>query len=954
MGETSDALSHVNAIHLAPPALSGQLGDFRLIRELGRGGMGVVFEAESFIDERLVALKVLPGTTHDEKARQRFIREGRLASKLNHENTVYVFGTHDFDGTLAISMELVPGGNLDESVKENGPLSVAKAVSAARDIINALDAADRLGISHRDVKPSNCFVAVDGSIKLGDFGLSRLNQEGGDGRITSTGVVLASPAFASPEQLLGEPTDRRSDMYAVGATMYYLLTGALPYSGKEQLNVLAAVMQGVSVPVKQYRSDVPDALAQLIARCMARDAEQRFASYDELRTALARSVPATGQPAGLSRRTICFVVDVFLMFLPFVIAARVQQGSSGFPGLEVLALIWALMFPGVSHGFFDATPGMRVTRIQVVRRDGSRVGGRRGTLRFFAVLAGCVFVISGAQSLASALPIVQALPPLFAWTPLVPLAVCLRLTRGLAAPHDLLFSTIVVRTDSPSLPTSSSPTSATASDARGGGTRSLGPFDLHGLAFTRPDGTGVYHAVDRLMRRSVLVHCVADDTPRVPDSRRSISRVTRARWIAGRRMPGESWDAYAVHAGVRLVDRATAVEWSVCGSWLRLLASDLEAGESEAREWSPDVHDVWVDEGGNALWLDFASPGSAPPSHTQASGIGSLMLEVARRATSGSAGSSGHFPNSPTSPRIRRMADELLTVTDGRQTARIVLDGTRASWGVTHRKRLLILMITLASALVVPVATATIREPMRRTTVKDALARVAGKRDLPPWKSDSASSLEDNTFSLILAAAYPLEMDAVAIAYRAPDAEERKALGIYLSTQHRRSLSDSFTRDSVYCCTVRWSGIDSLLAANATVSAADSAAAARFVAENVRGNRYPVWAVTWALNFSVAVFFTFVCSLVSVVLVRRGVAMRTLGLEIVTATSHPATRRLLFVRLLTNWSIAILAFGLLATAGVNLVLAVIAIGAATVISCLLLPASRGFGDRAAGVYVVPE
>lgn len=954
MGETSDALSHVNADHQAPPALGGQLGDFRIIRELGRGGMGVVFEAESLIDERLIALKVLPGTTHDEKARQRFIREGRLASRLNHENTVYVFGTHDFDGTLAISMELVPGGNLDESVKENGPLSVAKAVLAARDIINALDAADRLGISHRDVKPSNCFVARDGSIKLGDFGLSRLNQEGGDGRITSTGVVLASPAFASPEQLLGEPTDRRSDIYAVGATLYYLLTGALPYTGKEQLNVLAAVMQGVSVPVKRHRSDVPDALAQLIARCMARDAEQRFASYDELLTALSRSVPATGQPAGLSRRTIGFVVDAFLVFLPFVIATRAQQGSSGYPGLQVMALIWALMFPGVSHGFFDATPGMKVMRIQVIRRDGSRVGGQRGTLRFFAMLAGCVLVISGAQSLASALPFVQALPPLLAWTPLVPLAVCLRLTRGLAAPHDLLFSTIVVRTDSPSMPASSSPTTATASDARGGGTRSLGPFDLHGLAFTRPDGTGVYHAGDRLMNRSVLVHCVADDTPRVPDSRRSISRVTRARWIAGRRMPGESWDAYAVHAGVRLVDRATAVDWSVCGSWLRLLASDLVAGESEAREWSPDVHDVWVDQGGNALWLDFASPRSATPGDTQASGIGALLLEVARRATSGLAGSSGHFPNSPTSPRIRRMADELLTVTDERQTARIVLDGTQASWGVTHRQRLLILMITLAPCTVGPFIAAASLAPYRPVNVNDLVVRVAGERPVPGWKLNTALSLETNTLSLMAFAVNPLSRDAVAIAYPSPDAEEKRALGLYLSTQHRRRLSDAITRDTVFCCAIRWAAVDSLLEANVTASAADSAAAARFVKQKVRGSKYPIWAITWAFNFFFALFFTAVCSLFSVILARRGLIMRTLGLEIVTATSHPAARRLLIVRLLTNWSIAILAFGLLATAGVNLVFAVIAIGAATVISCLLLPASRGLGDRAAAVYVVPD
>jgi serine/threonine protein kinase len=178
-------------------------GGYHILRCLGKGGMGAVYEVEEIETGRRLALKVLTHALDSPQARQRFLREGRLAASINHPNSVYVFGTEEIDGLPVITMELVAGGTLQDRVKQRGPLPVAAAVDAVLQVVAGLEAAAKAGVLHRDVKPSNCFIELDGAIKVGDFGLSitTLRQET---KLTMTGSVLGTPAYASPEQLRGD------------------------------------------------------------------------------------------------------------------------------------------------------------------------------------------------------------------------------------------------------------------------------------------------------------------------------------------------------------------------------------------------------------------------------------------------------------------------------------------------------------------------------------------------------------------------------------------------------------------------------------------------------------------------------------------------------------------------------------------------------------------------------
>ena len=215
----------------------GQLfGHYRIVRLLGRGGMGAVFEAEDTETDRRVALKVLSQTLDSPEARQRFFREGRLAASINHPNSVYVFGTEEIGGTPVIAMELVAGGTLQQRVLEHGPLPVEAAVDAILQVIAGLEAARQLGILHRDIKPSNCFEDAGGVVKIGDFGLS-ISTLPTDLNLTTAGAILGTPAFSSPEQLRGQELSLRSDLYAVGVTLFYLLTGRTPYQARNTVQL---------------------------------------------------------------------------------------------------------------------------------------------------------------------------------------------------------------------------------------------------------------------------------------------------------------------------------------------------------------------------------------------------------------------------------------------------------------------------------------------------------------------------------------------------------------------------------------------------------------------------------------------------------------------------------------------------------------------------------------------
>ncbi|HQR44299.1 MAG TPA: serine/threonine-protein kinase, partial [Gemmatales bacterium] len=236
-----------------------KIGNYRVLRQLGAGGMGTVYEAEDSDHDRKVAIKLIkPHIAAATENLERFRQEGRLASLITHPRCVFVYHADEDQGRPYIVMELMPGATLKDIVSQQGPLQIGQAINKILDVIDGLQAAHQLGVIHRDVKPSNCFVLTNGHVKVGDFGLSKVlptdtestgrtpeleattaeKEEG----ITRTGVFVGTPLFASPEQIKGEMVDFRTDVYSVSATLYFLLTGQAPFEGGDNTATIARIV----------------------------------------------------------------------------------------------------------------------------------------------------------------------------------------------------------------------------------------------------------------------------------------------------------------------------------------------------------------------------------------------------------------------------------------------------------------------------------------------------------------------------------------------------------------------------------------------------------------------------------------------------------------------------------------------------------------------------------------
>src|SRR5688572_2002733 len=293
-------------------------GPYRIGRLLGRGGMGEVHEAEHVESGRRIALKVLHGRLHDADERARFLREGQLAASVSHPHTVYIYGSEEIAGIPVISMELLPGGTLKDRVAAEGPLPPSVAVSAVLDIIGGLDAAQAVGILHRDIKPSNCFVDSDGSVKVGDFGLS-ISTLARDVREQLATGFEGTPQFAAPEQLRGEPLDVRADIYAVGATLYYLLTGQPPFEARDLRELVDRVNSESPRSPRDLRRGIPAGLAAVVLQCLAKIPGERPKSYADLAAALRPFLPAADMPAKPGLRFLAGFADSVILSVPILI-----------------------------------------------------------------------------------------------------------------------------------------------------------------------------------------------------------------------------------------------------------------------------------------------------------------------------------------------------------------------------------------------------------------------------------------------------------------------------------------------------------------------------------------------------------------------------------------------------------------------------------------------------------
>jgi tRNA A-37 threonylcarbamoyl transferase component Bud32 len=279
-----------------------QLGQYRLLRMIGAGGMGEVYLAEHQLMKRPVAIKLIrPSKAADPQALARFEREVRSTAKLSHWNTIEIFdyGRTD-DGTFYYVMEYLPGLSLSELVERHGPLPPARAIHLLMQTCDALAEAHSRGLIHRDLKPGNVFSAYRGGFhdvaKLLDFGLAKpVSTESSSIQLTQEGSITGSPLFMSPEQALGDSEpDARSDIYSLGAVAYYLLTGVPPFDGDKPIKVILAHAHDPVVPPSRLRSEIAADLEQVVLRCLAKNPADRYPDALSLRQALAECVAAGG------------------------------------------------------------------------------------------------------------------------------------------------------------------------------------------------------------------------------------------------------------------------------------------------------------------------------------------------------------------------------------------------------------------------------------------------------------------------------------------------------------------------------------------------------------------------------------------------------------------------------------------------------------------------------------
>ena len=274
------------------------LGQYRVLEELGRGGMGQVYKAVHQTMGRFVALKVLaPELTKTDKARALFQSEVKAAGKLNHPNIVTAYDAHHAGDRWYLVMEYVDGPNLSQLVKEQGPLPVEQACEYIRQAAIGLEAAHHMGLIHRDVKPSNLLVqqtTAGPQVKILDFGLALITA--GDATkpgavVGAANTVLGTPDYVSPEQARDQyGVDGRSDLYSLGCTFYYLLTGATPFTGGTGLDKLVRHGSEPPAAIRSKRPDVPEPVAAIVHKLLAKNPKWRYQTAGELAAELASVV----------------------------------------------------------------------------------------------------------------------------------------------------------------------------------------------------------------------------------------------------------------------------------------------------------------------------------------------------------------------------------------------------------------------------------------------------------------------------------------------------------------------------------------------------------------------------------------------------------------------------------------------------------------------------------------
>jgi dienelactone hydrolase len=302
------------AAHLGPAGRT--IAHYRILEQLGAGGMGVVYKAVDTKLNRLVALKFLPAhMQHDPELKRQLIEEARAASALDHPNIVVIHDIEETGGDLFIAMTYHEGATLREKIA--GGLDVKDALLIARQIAAGLAKAHDHGIFHRDIKPSNVIVAKDGVARIIDFGLARSV----DITITTGGTVRGTPLYMSPEQAMGKPADPRTDLWSLGAVLYEMLAGRPPFQGDTQLRVMHAVVNEDPPPLRELRAGLPEEIQRITARALRKDPDSRYQSAADMADDLTAALAALEAPAERRGLRAVFAVPAAILILAVAVTA---------------------------------------------------------------------------------------------------------------------------------------------------------------------------------------------------------------------------------------------------------------------------------------------------------------------------------------------------------------------------------------------------------------------------------------------------------------------------------------------------------------------------------------------------------------------------------------------------------------------------------------------------------
>ncbi|HEX5005422.1 MAG TPA: protein kinase [Gemmatimonadales bacterium] len=361
---------------------------YAIEREIGHGGMAVVYLARDLRHDRTVAVKVLQPQLAEQLGAERFVREIRVAARLHHPHLLPLYDSGDADGFLYYVAPFVEGGSLRDRLTREGRVALGPALRLAREVADALDYAHRQGVVHRDIKPENILLE-DGHAIVADFGVARALESAGADKLTGTGLAVGTPAYMSPEQTSENPVDGRSDIYALGSVLYEMLAGQTPFVANSLLALLAKRLQGPAPDLRSAGLEVPLVVERLVARSLTLRPDDRFQTAAEFGAAIHAAERETGQAISAPTATQPVPKVTAVAVLPFVNMSTDPENeffSDGMteelinvltriPGLRVASRTSAFAYKGRDMDVREIGRSLNVNAVLEgsVRRAGNRL-----------------------------------------------------------------------------------------------------------------------------------------------------------------------------------------------------------------------------------------------------------------------------------------------------------------------------------------------------------------------------------------------------------------------------------------------------------------------------------------------------------------------------------------------------------------------------------------------------